>query len=88
MEVGEPETQDRRPDIKPPPTDKAVSGPQATEGGRRALSPTPGSHLEEAINKRYHSQDNWHEARAQEYRRRKSELRDLRVSRLRGPALE
>ena len=86
--MGESETPIRRPDIKPPPTGKGASGPQATEGNRRPFSPAPGSHIEEAINKRFHNLDNWHKAHAQEDRRRKSELRDLKVSRLRGPALK
>ena len=88
MEVDESEVLIRRPDIKPPPTGIGASGPQATEGSRRPFIPAPGSHIEEAINKRFHNRDNQHEAHTQEDRRRKSELRDLKVSQLRGSALK
>ena len=88
MEVEESEVLIRRPDIKPPPTGRGASGPQATEGNRCPFIPASGSHIEEAINKRFHNLDNRHEVHAQEDRRRKSKIRDLKVSQLRGSALK
>ena len=87
MEVEESETQARRPDIKPPPPAKVASGSQATKAVRRVFSPPPGSHLEEAVHRRFPTPEVQQENRILEDRRRKAELRDQKVNRMQGSAL-
>ena len=88
MEVEEQGNQERQPYKSQSPVSKAVSSPQAVEGGRSLLSPSPGPHKEEVLQKRFHNRIDRHEAYVQEERKRKAEHRDIKVSQVRGPTLE